>query len=76
MLLATFETLAKQEIRQVFYYLQDQTGGIEGSGSKNTICIQLKISSNLESLKFLLNDCQPKTISFRVSTSNLGHLHG
>ena len=31
---------------------------------------------NLESLKFLFNDCQPKTIGFRVSTSNLGHLHG
>ena len=25
---------------------------------------------------FLFNDCQPKTIGFRVSTSNLGHHHG
>ena len=27
-------------------------------------------------IKISLNDCQPKTIGFRVSTSNLGHLHG
>ena len=25
---------------------------------------------------FLFNECQTKTIGFRVSTSNLGHLHG
>ena len=24
---------------------------------------------------FLFNNCQPKTIGFRVLTSNLGHLH-
>ena len=27
-------------------------------------------------IKISFNDCQPKTIGFRVSTSNLGHLHG
>ena len=27
-------------------------------------------------IKNLFNDCQPKTIDFRVLTINLGHLHG
>ena len=36
----------------------------------------LSIRKLFRLLKFLFNDCQPKTIGFRVSTSNLGHLHG
>ena len=27
-------------------------------------------------IKISFNDCQPKTIGFRVLTSNLDHLHG
>ena len=27
-------------------------------------------------IKISFNDCQPKTIGFLVSTSNLDHLHG
>ena len=39
-------------------------------------CIYKIVSAKIyqSSLKFFLfNDCQPKTIGFRVSTSNLGH---
>ena len=36
-----------------------------------------KIEHNMKNIiKISFNDCQPKTIGFRVSTSNLGHLHG
>ena len=31
---------------------------------------------NFKFIKNSFNDCQPKTIGFRVSTSSLGHLHG
>ena len=33
-------------------------------------------SSKFKIIKISFNNCQPKTIGFRVSTSNLGHLHG
>ena len=36
----------------------------------------VKNESKLLIFFFLFNDCQPKTIGFRVSTSNLGRLHG
>ena len=34
------------------------------------------MNQNQYVIKISFNDCQPKTIGFRVSTSNLGHLHG
>ena len=39
----------------------------------------LKNANESKYIKFFLllfNDCQPKTVVFRVSTSNLGHPHG
>ena len=43
MFLATFETLAKQQIQQVVCDLPDQMGGLGGKRSKETVCIQYVI---------------------------------
>ena len=40
MFLATFETLAKQQIQQVVCDLPDQMGGLGGQRNKETVCIQ------------------------------------
>ena len=42
----------------------------------SSLHLQNNIQISSKPLKFLFNDCQPKTIGFRVSTSNLSHLHG
>ena len=40
MFLATFETLAKQEIQLVVCDLPDEMGGFGGQRSKETVCVQ------------------------------------
>ena len=40
------------------------------------MCLMFEGNKKLNKTFFLFNDCQPKTIGFRVLTINLGHLHG
>ena len=69
--------------RKIVLFISAKTSGADGTNSKTLKPFRvieqwiLGPDTNIvELLKFLFNDCQPKTIGFRVSTSSLGHLHG
>ena len=52
--------------------------GVRGVTKKKPDCCYKKLKkAYFNIIKILLfNNCQPKTIGFRVPTSNLGHHHG